>query len=50
MNTLAKLIASTAALIAALALGWMAYFGVQIQHTTNMMQLHVDHTGTIFHD
>jgi hypothetical protein len=33
MNTLAKLLASIAALVAASALFWIAYNGVQIQHT-----------------
>jgi hypothetical protein len=33
MNTLPKLIASIAALIASLTLAWIAIYGVEIRHT-----------------
>jgi hypothetical protein len=49
MNTLAKLIASVAALIASLALAWIAWNGVTVQHSTEMSPLMVHLSGGISH-
>jgi len=50
MNTLAKLIASIAALITSPALAWMAYNGVVIQHGGVLRLQHHTDTLYIMHD
>ena len=65
MNTLAKLLASIAALVAASALFWIAYKGVQIRHRGNVdailnfrtdpfeelkIKVDLDHSGRVYLD